>query len=46
MAQAESRWQTQALATAFLQGVRGATPGADLQLAVMAKVKVLRYHLL
>ncbi len=38
MPQAKSRWQTEELATAFLQGVRGAIPGADLQLAVMGKV--------
>lgn len=38
MTQANSRWQTEELATAFLQGVRSAIPGADLQLAVMGKV--------
>ena len=38
MTQAKSRWQTEELATAFLQGVRGAIPGADLQLAVLAKI--------
>jgi tRNA (cmo5U34)-methyltransferase len=38
MTQAKSRWQTEELATAFLQGVRSAIPGADLQLAVIGKV--------
>jgi SAM-dependent methyltransferase len=38
MTEPNSRWQTQELATAFLEGVRGAIPGADLQLAVMGKV--------
>jgi SAM-dependent methyltransferase len=38
MTQANSRWQTEELATAFLQGVRGAIPGADLQLAVLGKI--------
>ena len=41
MTQAQSRWQTEELATAFLQGVRGAIPGADLQLAVLGKVAQL-----
>ena len=41
MTQAKSRWQTKELASAFLQGVRGAIPGADLQLAVMGKVAQL-----
>jgi SAM-dependent methyltransferase len=33
-----SEWQTNELAKAFLEGVRGAIPGADLQLAVIGKV--------
>jgi SAM-dependent methyltransferase len=33
-----SEWQTKELATAFLKGVRGAIPGADLQLAVIGKI--------
>jgi tRNA (cmo5U34)-methyltransferase len=38
MAQEKSRWQTAELSTAFLDGVRGAIPGADLQMAVIAKI--------
>ncbi len=38
MTRAQSQWQTEALATAFLQGVRGAIPGGDLQLEVVAKI--------
>ncbi|MEB3359509.1 MAG: class I SAM-dependent methyltransferase [Synechococcales bacterium] len=38
MMQAKSRWQTQELAHTFLNGVRGAIPGADLQLAVIGKI--------
>lgn len=34
----KSEWLTKELATAFLEGVRGAIPGADLQLAVIAKI--------
>jgi SAM-dependent methyltransferase len=34
----KSEWQTKELARAFLEGVRGAIPGADLQLAVISKV--------
>lgn len=33
-----SAWQTEELARTFLDGVRGALPGADLQLAVIGKV--------
>lgn len=33
-----SRWQTSEVANAFLEGVRSAIPGADLQLAVMGKI--------
>lgn len=33
-----SRWQTSEVAIAFLQGVRSAIPGADLQLAVLGKI--------
>lgn len=38
MTREPSRWQTEELATAFLQGVRGAIPGADLQLEVVGKI--------
>jgi len=41
MTQANSRWQTPELATTFLEGGRGAIPGADLQLAVMGKIAQL-----
>jgi len=34
----KSEWQTQKLTEGFLQGVRGAIPGADLQLAVIGKI--------
>jgi tRNA (cmo5U34)-methyltransferase len=34
----KSQWQTQELAQNFLKGVRGAIPGADLQLAVLGKI--------
>ncbi len=34
----KSQWQTKELATAFLQGIRGAIPGADLQLEVLGKI--------
>jgi tRNA (cmo5U34)-methyltransferase len=34
----KSNWQTQEVATAFLEDVRGALPGADLQLEVMGKI--------
>lgn len=38
MSEVKSRWQTQEVATAFLDGVRSAIPGADLQMAVMGKI--------
>lgn len=38
MSQIQSRWQTAEVALGFLDGVRSAIPGADLQLAVMGKV--------
>src|ERR1700680_3142170 len=38
MTESRSQWQTEELATAFLQGVRGAIPGADLQLEVIGKI--------
>lgn len=38
MAEPQSQWQTKKLATAFLQDVRGAIPGADLQLEVVRKI--------
>ena len=34
----KSEWQTRELTQAFLQGVRGAIPGADLQLEVIGKI--------
>jgi tRNA (cmo5U34)-methyltransferase len=34
----KSEWQTKELAKAYLEGVRGAIPAADLQLAVIARV--------
>ena len=34
----ESKWKTKKLAKTFLEGVRGAIPGADLQLAVIGKI--------
>ena len=33
-----SKWQTKELTTAFLEGIRGAIPGAELQLAVMGHI--------
>jgi tRNA (cmo5U34)-methyltransferase len=36
-----SEWQTKELANAFLNGVRGAIPGAELQLAVLRKIALL-----
>lgn len=36
-----SKWQTKELTDVFLYGVRGAIPGADLQLAVLGKVAKL-----
>jgi tRNA (cmo5U34)-methyltransferase len=38
MPEPKSRWQTPELATSFLAGVRGAIPGADLQLAILHKI--------
>ncbi|MEM6836585.1 MAG: class I SAM-dependent methyltransferase [Cyanobacteria bacterium P01_C01_bin.120] len=38
MSQTQSRWQTAEVALAFLESVRSAIPGADLQLAVMGKI--------
>ena len=34
----KSEWQTKELTEAFLEGVRGAIPGADLQFAVIGKI--------
>lgn len=34
----KSKWQTKELTDTFLEGVRGAIPGADLQLAVIGKI--------
>lgn len=34
----KSEWQNQELTETFLEGVRGAIPGADLQLAVIGKI--------
>lgn len=38
MSDLTSRWQTPELATSFLEGVRGAIPAADLQLAIIGKI--------
>jgi tRNA (cmo5U34)-methyltransferase len=38
MTDKKSLWQTEELVRTYLQGVRGAIPGADLQLAVIGKV--------
>jgi len=38
MTKPESEWKTQQLATAYIEGIRGAIPGANLQLAVVAKI--------
>lgn len=38
MTQPSSLWQTPEAASTFLEGVRGAIPGADLQLAVIGKI--------
>ncbi|MEM1308980.1 MAG: class I SAM-dependent methyltransferase [Cyanobacteria bacterium P01_H01_bin.153] len=38
MSQTQSRWQTAEVALGFLEGVRSAIPGANLQLAVMGKI--------
>jgi SAM-dependent methyltransferase len=40
----KSEWQTKELATAFLKGVRGAIPGADLHSAVVGKIVQLWCH--
>ena len=37
----KSEWQTKEVATSFLEGVRGAIPGADMQLAVIGKIAQL-----
>ena len=41
MTESKSQWQTKESASAFLNGVRGAIPGADLQVAVLTKVAQL-----
>jgi tRNA (cmo5U34)-methyltransferase len=38
MMESKSKWQTKELNEAFLKGVRGAIPGADLQLEVIGKI--------
>lgn len=38
MRRPKSEWQTKALSSAFLEGVRGAIPAADLQLSVIGKI--------
>ena len=38
MTTSKSAWQTPELSKSFLEGVRGAIPGADLQLAVIEKI--------
>lgn len=38
MSPQKSQWQTKKLAASFIEGVRGALPCADLQLAVMGKI--------
>ncbi len=38
MVKPKSEWQTEELATAFLEGVRGAIPCADVQLVVIGKI--------
>jgi tRNA (cmo5U34)-methyltransferase len=38
MMEPKSKWQTKELTEAFLKGVRGAIPGADLQLEVIGKI--------
>ena len=38
MTKPSSAWQSSELAATFLEGVRGAIPGADLQLAVIGKI--------
>lgn len=41
MSASKSAWQTKELPTAFLDGVRGAIPGADHQFAVIRKISEL-----
>lgn len=43
MTDKQSKWQTDELATAFLQGVRGAIPAADLQLELIGYI-IQRWH--
>ena len=38
MNEQHSKWQTKELAQTYLEGVRGAIPGADLQLEVISKI--------
>ena len=38
MNEPKNEWQTKELSRTFLEGVRGAIPGADLQFAVIAKI--------
>jgi tRNA (cmo5U34)-methyltransferase len=38
MSESQSQWQTEELARTFLQGVRGAIPGAEVQLEVIGKI--------
>lgn len=38
MTESNSLWQTRGLTAAYLEGVRAAIPGADLQLAVLGKI--------
>ena len=38
MTKPKSEWQTKELATTYLEGVRGAIPGVDLQFAVIGKI--------
>jgi ubiquinone/menaquinone biosynthesis C-methylase UbiE len=38
MPKSQSQWQSEELAATFLQGMRGAIPGAELQLEVMTKI--------
>jgi tRNA (cmo5U34)-methyltransferase len=38
MDEQQSKWQTKELAQAFLEGVRGSIPGANLQLEVLRKI--------
>ncbi|MBI5558891.1 MAG: class I SAM-dependent methyltransferase [Deltaproteobacteria bacterium] len=38
MTEQSSKWQTKELAQTFLEGVRGAIPAADFQLAVLGKI--------